>query len=508
LDKTTGITNIFRVLLVYGDVNPLTAPYVNTLQLHGGTNLVISDILNVYGSFYTDAQRMSLTTNGVGVGASSPEGQLNTIYQGNLGLGNWPNLRWLTNNGTLSALGSISLTNAANFSTVINNGSISDLGTTIFATNFSNGGTINNGSGNFNLQSQTAVLTNSTLYAGGSITMEGRSLLVSNVSLQSLSLTLIASNSLSDGGINNGSTWTVGRGTATGGGGLKLLSTPASGDLLGTIITDICPAVNKATANIWAGTDYGAVNLGFTNNAAVGQLILDPQGAASLITFNGAGTSNALYVDSLVLMDSATGGVTASYDFTNWVALNPNITIYFAQATANGVSVAEKINKASLYSGKNGGTVDAHGNVTSPGRLRWVPTYAGHFSSTNIVVNGVTNTVNAALAQSPDIDSNGNGIANAFDPNPFFTSAQINFGLTITNQPSRQAVLTWDTVPLATNYVYYTSNLLTGPWQLFTNFNSVSATGPAYPVTVTDTNILKGIRFYKVMVSPWLTYPY
>jgi len=190
------------------------------------------------------------------------------------------------------------------------------------------------------------------------------------------------------------------------------------------------------------------------------------------------------------------------------VALNPNITIYFAQATANGVSVAEKINKASLYSGKNGGTVDAHGNVTSPGRLRWVPTYAGHFSSTNIVVNGVTNTVNAALAQSPDIDSNGNGIANAFDPNPFFTSAQINFGLTITNQPSRQAVLTWDTVPLATNFVYYTSNLLTGPWQLFTNFSSVSATGPAYPVTVTDTNILKGIRFYKVMVSPWLTYPY
>jgi hypothetical protein len=188
------------------------------------------------------------------------------------------------------------------------------------------------------------------------------------------------------------------------------------------------------------------------------------------------------------------------------VALNTNITIYFAQAYIDGISVAEKINNASLYNGQNGGVV-SNNVVIKPGRLLWVPTYAGYYSSTNIVVNGVTNTVNAALAQSADIDSNGNGVANAYDQSPFFTAQEINFGLTITNQP-RRALLTWDTVPLATNYVYYATNLVGGNWLLYSNFLSTNVVGPVYPVTVSDTNISKGIRFYKVVVSPWLTYPY
>ena len=69
-------------------------------------------------------------------------------------------------------------------------------------------------------------------------------------------------------------------------------------------------------------------------------------------------------------------------------------------------------------------------------------------------------------------------------------------------------MLTWDTIPFGTNYVYYASNLLTNNWLLYTNFPSTNVAGPSYPVTVTDTNILRGIRFYKVLVQPWLTYPY
>jgi len=195
-----------------------------------------------------------------------------------------------------------------------------------------------------------------------------------------------------------------------------------------------------------------------------------------------------------------------NFNFTNWVALNTNIVIYFAQAYINGNSVAEKINNASLYSGQNGGVV-SNNVVLVPGRLRWVPTYTGFFSSTNIVLNGVTNTVNAALAQSADIDSNGNGQANAYDASPFFTAQQINFSLTVTNRP-RRALLTWDTVPFATNYVYYATNLVNANWQLYSNFLSTNVVGPTYPVTVSDTNISKGIRFYKIVVSPWLTYPY
>ena len=196
-----------------------------------------------------------------------------------------------------------------------------------------------------------------------------------------------------------------------------------------------------------------------------------------------------------------------NYNFTNWLALNTNIVIYFAQAYVDGISVAEKINNASLYNGQNGGLV-SNNVVLVPGRLRWVPTYTGYFSSTNIVTGGVTNTVNAALAQSPDIDSNGNGQANAYDPSPFFTAQQINFSLTLTNHPTRAVLLNWYTVPFATNYVYYATNLVAGNWLLYSNFLSTNVVGPTYPVTVSDTNISKGIRFYKVVVSPWLTYPY
>jgi hypothetical protein len=497
--------------------------FINNLQLRAGTNLVISDVLNVYGTFFTDAQRLTVTTNGIGVGATSTEGDLNVIYKANLGTGTWPNLRWVTNNGTIGALGTVSFTNANNYSAVINNGVIADYGTTIFATNFQNSGTISNGTGNLNVQCQTAALTNSSVYAGGSITLAAKSLLASNVWLQGLSLTFNPSNYLSDGvpppgsyvaagAITNfgASTWVVGRTNGTGGSGFALLSNPEDGDFLGTTISNICPPANKLAANIWAGQDYGAVNRGFSNNAAVGRLILDVQGINSLIAFTGAGNavgnSNALYVDSLEFRDSATNGLYYNYNFTNWVALNTNIVIYFAQAYIDGISVAEKINNASLYNGQNGGVV-SNNVVVRPGRLRWVPTYAGYYSSTNLVIDGATNTVNAALAQSQDIDSNGNGVANANDQVPFFTAQQINFSLTVTNQP-RRALLTWDTVPFATNYVYYATNLTAANWLLYSNIISTNVAGPTYPLTISDTNISKGIRFYKVVVQPWLTYPY
>src|ERR1039458_1617180 len=115
---------------------------------------------------------------------------------------------------------------------------------------------------------------------------------------------------------------------------------------------------------------------------------LDAVGANSSFKFNGTGVSNALYVDDLNLLDSAT-----NFNGSQVSALNisANMVIYYAQAMVNGASVAEKLNHL-------------NGN-----HLRWVAAYAGHFSSTNIVYpDGTTNTFNAALAQSSDIDSDGN----------------------------------------------------------------------------------------------------
>ena len=132
-----------------------------------------------------------------------------------------------------------------------------------------------------------------------------------------------------------------GRTNATGGSGFTLLNDPTNGDLLGTAITNICPGANKLVADTWAGRDFGAVNAGYTNNAALGRLVLDVLGPNSLITFKGAGTSNAIYVDSLEFRDYLTNGINNNFDCTAELAINTNLVIYFAQATVNGISVAK-----------------------------------------------------------------------------------------------------------------------------------------------------------------------
>jgi hypothetical protein len=199
-------------------------------------------------------------------------------------------------------------------------------------------------------------------------------------------------------------------------------------------------------------------------------------------------------VDELELLDYASY---TNHDLAGnlpALVLNTNLVIYYAQAiTAGGVSAAEKLN---------------HKNSD---HLRWVWTYAGHFSSTNIVYpDGTTNgPFNTALAQSMDIDSDGDGVVNGSDPTPFFLSSVMHLTVALTNTPPPvTVVLAWDTIPLATNCVFYSTNLIT--WQVLTNFVSqIPYPSPAANVTVFDT-ITNGSssRFYRVMVTPWLTYPF
>ena len=200
--------------------------------------------------------------------------------------------------------------------------------------------------------------------------------------------------------------------------------------------------------------------------------------------------TNALYVDSLQLVDNCTNTDNAG-NVTN-IAFS-NVVIYYAQALLGGQQYSEKLNH------KNGN------------HFRWVPTYAGYFSSTNLVYPpGVTNTFNLALALSTDIDSNGNGIKNYLDPTPFFVPSQVNFNLTLSNRPPRQASLNFQVPPNATNYyVQFKTNLLSGSWENLTNF--VLPVGqipsPATNIFVFD-SITNGTRFYRVVVQPWLTYPF
>ena len=135
------------------------------------------------------------------------------------------------------------------------------------------------------------------------------------------------------------------------------------------------------------------------NNLAVGRLILNGS-TGSRFSFTGAGAGSALYVDRLELIGSVTnfgaGGLTN-------ITIGSNLRIYYAQAIANGESIAEKLS----VSGGNGG------------RFCWVSNYAGVFSSTNITVAFTNYTYNQALVESENIDSDGDTTVNRFDPTPF-----------------------------------------------------------------------------------------
>ncbi|MEI9961769.1 MAG: hypothetical protein WDM76_11730 [Limisphaerales bacterium] len=136
--------------------------------------------------------------------------------------------------------------------------------------------------------------------------------------------------------------------------------------------------------------------------------------------------------------------------------------------------------------------------------MRWVPAYAGYFSSTNIVYpDGTTNTFNTALAQSISLDSDGDGIANAYDPTPFFTSSQLSFSSALTNMPPLQMRVQWQTIPNATNYVLYKTNLLATDWLVLTNF--VTPPAPPYaPITnlIFDPVNPEVQKYYRVRVDP------
>jgi hypothetical protein len=140
-------------------------------------------------------------------------------------------------------------------------------------------------------------------------------------------------------------------------------------------------------------------------------LILDGRSPASAFSFNGTGTANGLYVDLLDLRNYATNIDMAGN--LNELYIEPNVTIYYGQALAGNVSVAERINNA------NGG------------RLIWVSSYAGIYSGTNVVYpDGTTNRLNTALVESQNEDSDCDGLANIADPSPslLITTASLPLG--------------------------------------------------------------------------------
>jgi hypothetical protein len=489
-DTNSGTTYDFRVMLVGSALSPTNgSSQEKDLMLYGTNNIVISDVLNIFGNFSINCTNLLLTTNGPG--AASPDGELNL----NSPAINWatsvPRLSCLTNNGAIRTstasvvnFGSLALPYLA----LVNNGIVSNSsGSTIISADFENSGYFSTGGGSFAAVTLTTTMSNATIVANGTFTNTGASVVIGGSLIQvGKSFTLLATNLLTDDNCTNGNFWSLGGGNGGAGKavGLVLPIKPAAGDLLDTIISNTATA-GTAVTNFWAGLDFGQSNSGYTNNAAIGWLSLDALGQAqkTQFYFSGPGVSNAMYVDCLELRDFATNRDSGG-NVTN-LLFNTNLVIYYAQALIDGFSVAEKLNH------KNGN------------HLRWVATYAGRFSSTNIVYpNGTTNTVNAALAASPDTDSNGNGTPNGSDPTPFFVSSEVQLSIAVTNVPPRKVKLSWFSIPGATNFVSYRTNLVFPGWQPLTNFVTTGSTSPTN-LTLLDTIVNTVVpRFYQVEVVP------
>ena len=235
---------------------------------------------------------------------------------------------------------------------------------------------------------------------------------------------------------------------------------------------------------------------GFVDNAALGRLILDGQDSGSLFAFFRTGLTNALYVDLLEFQDAATnfvgGNIPGTLDALE-VNLDTNFTIYYGDAIVDGESIAEKLNGGH-------GVADTNG-----GRFCWVSNYnTGFFSSTNVTYSdGSVHQLNRALVTSCDIDSNGNGIPNCMElnPVPVLTPATLVLKAVYTNHPARSVILSWNTLPLASNYLYSSSSLSGTNWQLVTNFLSGATIGGH--VTVTYPVKTNGALYYRVgVVSP------
>jgi hypothetical protein len=470
--------------------------------LRSDPDLFISDQLNVTRSIYLTGRNITFTTNGTG--AASTVGSLNLLSQNILWPNSTPRLQNLTNWGYITTLNAVffggsrgspfyNSTYNEPYVSFVNHGGITNRGSLIWAKHFENTGTFNSGSGAVTLRNaQDAFLTDGAFLAmSNDISLYVGNLTVTNHLLfAGGSLNLYVTNSLVGGnGLTNANIFTAGD-------GFNLLLKPDTGDLLGTTVTNFSPPYAR-TLNFWSGEDRGSNNAGYVDNVAIGRLILNGYTNASL-RFIGTGDQNAMYVDLLELQGTTTN---IGFDGTGYVlpnlVIDDNMTIYFAQVTIGGQSWAEKFNGA------------------NHGRLVWLGSYAGNYSSvtlsyTNVLGSNLFYTINSALRNSTFIDSDGDGLVNAVDPTPLgdppaavlissFSAPLVGLRVAITNKPTRTALISWNTIPNSTNHLYFKNTYATNKWQTLTNF---VYKGPAGRVTVKDPMKTASPRYYRVRIDP------
>ncbi len=471
-----GFTNTiligYHALLVDGGMNTLKQVVVYDFAAHS-TNVVINDSMLVADSFLIDGERFTLN------------GQLSLL--GGVAAESWtvgtaPQLRYFTNNGILNIPNRAWFGNdrAAPYSVFVNNGTLNAFTVDADVADFHNNGTMSASAG-LTVAASTGTFEGGQLLAGGDMTLSGTDLRFLTHNCQASGVMSIrAINSLSDSGPSAGNSWNCVN-------GFDLPVKPRISSLLGTTLQTTAPQFGNPF-HFWSADDFGANAAGYSNNAALGVLTLNV-GFDGLLTFSGTGSSNGLYVDFLNLGTALKQAFTND-DLGSVLEIDNNLVIYFADASVS----------AEALDGQLGG------------HLRWVKDFAGPNSSVDVLLlNGQTVKMNRPLRFSTTIDTDGDGVANAFDFYPL-DAAEWNSvtppggfwkNVSVSNSGSTRTVsLSWNAAPSTVYRVEYTPNLSTPNWQWLMTYSNF-AVGNGI-VTVLDTNVPFGDsqRFYRVLYGP------
>ena len=466
-----GQENRYHVLIIengLASTQPATA-YGFSMKVTNQANssIIIEDPLTVAREFFLDAKNITLRDS------LSVSDTLNAT--------NMPSVMNLTNEGTISVPNSASfantsgaLTSFVNRSNIFanslfvhsgyfqNTGIIAALAGSVIVSNSANGCLVVLSGTNFSTFDFDVVAD--TLRASNSVVMAGSvstNFFTAEVTYN-LGGLLIKANSLYD---NNGGTnlWSCLNGFQL----LKLNSGSGwTGDLLHTELKSTIKPFGYVE-HTWSGADFGVSAAGFTNNAALGKLIIDiPTSGQAVFHAPSSSGSWALYVDYLDLRNFATNWQTA-------VQMDPNFHIYFADCNIR----PEKLDQI--------------------GGLFWVKTYAGAYSGTNVVINGQPTRMNRALYTSSELDSDGDGIPNSADASPF--DGVVLSSTTVTNTVPPLMSVSWQAAANVDYTIEYATNLQ-GTNTLWTTLTTLHATSAG--VTNVFDSISNGLRVYRVRYSP------
>lgn len=494
ITNTVGI-NLYAMVLDAQNLGGRFPVITWDLVLHS-TDAVINDPLSVVESFFMDSK--SLTVNGTLVLTSTSLqntfGQSVTTSLNDWFFTNAPNLLHLTNNGTINVADEAHFGDDRSFpySDFVNKGSLVAGSIDLASTYVENDGSMNATVGPMDLAGTIGKFQGGSISSGGDINLMFSDLkFLSHTINASGALNFDVTGALSDAGAGSSNTFTVVN-------GFNLLVKPSVGDLLGTTIQDSPPPFVEVD-HVWSGQDRGASAAGYSDNVAIGRLVLTVQDPnplrAPLFFFTGTNGQRALYVD---LLDMTSLGV----NYTNIIQIDPSLTIYYAAAK---VGFTPPVNSAGIPQ-----EPEEFLNGQFGGHLVWVSGFAGPNSSSAVIVNGQTVLMNTALRNSKIIDSDNDGIPNFFDATPLGGSgggtppgSGLVLGPGLLKPVNSQQVFSLNFNALAnTAYrVEVSTNLANPNWQLvtsYTNFSPATAN-----VTISDTNNVNGRqRFYRVRVAP------